>query len=104
MLTRKGGEIYISRIDAIFIKKDCTSEVEKLVGNLVWASYIEPQGWPCISAISSHIKRLSSGTKIKFTKYDRVALWIWRGILCNNYNSGISFYYILGNMTMSPDG
>ena len=34
---------YISRIDAIIGKNNCTSkEIEKLVGNLVWASYVEP--------------------------------------------------------------
>ena len=34
---------YMNRIDEILLKKQASSkELERLVGNLVWASYVEP--------------------------------------------------------------
>ena len=33
---------YIYRIDALLGNDGCTSKVEKLDGNSVWASYVEP--------------------------------------------------------------
>ena len=88
---------YINRVDKILLKKHTSSkELERLVGNLVWASYVEPWGRPFLSALSSKIQRLKPEAVIPVDEYTQASLFIWRSIL--KFNHGLSFNYILGRL------
>ena len=59
---------YLNKINEIFLAKKASSkELERLVGNLVWASYVEPWGRPFLSALSSKIQRKKLYARIPIT-------------------------------------
>ena len=93
---------YITRINEILRRKEASSkEFERLVGNLVWASYVEPWGRPFLSALSSKIKRFNPYVIIPVTDYTKISLLIWRSILKSN--RGLSYNYILGKLERGKD-
>ena len=95
-------EKYICRINAVLKAKTTSSkDFEKLVGNLVWASYVEPWGRPFISAISCHITRTAPLAHHQLGRYTRVALIVWKHIL--RAGAGISYQWILGSLPEPRD-
>ena len=93
---------YLSRIKEILLKNQTTSkELERLVGNLVWASYVEPWGRPFLSALSSKIKRQKPWARIAITGYVKTSLIIWQALLKSN--RGLTYDYILGKLELGKD-
>ena len=83
-------EKYICRINAVLKAASTSSkDFEILVGNLVWASYVEPWGRPFLSAISCHISRGAPSVRHRLNRYTRMALLIWKRIL--RAGVGVSF-------------
>ena len=88
---------YMNRIDEMLSRKLTSSkQLERLVGNLVQASYVEPWGRPFLSALSSKIQRLKPNARILITNYTKTSLLIQRSIL--KFNRGISYNFILGKL------
>ena len=95
-------KLYICRINAILSAGATSSkDFEKLIGNLVWASYVEPWGRPFLSAIGTHISRDRPSEYHRLTPYTRMALVIWKHIL--RAGEGVSYRWILGALPTSQD-
>ena len=93
---------YLSRIHGILLTNQTTSkELEQLVGNLVWASYVEPWGRPFLSALSSKITRHKPYAHIPVTGYLKTSLIIWQALLKSN--RGLTYDYILGKLELGRD-
>ena len=85
------------RIHEMLSTKYTTSkELERLVGNLVWASYVEPWGRPFLSALSSKIPRQKPYALIPIIGYTKTSLAIWQSLL--KFNRGITYNHILGKL------
>ena len=78
-----------------------SKDFEKLVGNLVWASYVEPWGRPFLAAISCLITRAEPSTRHRLCRYTRMALIIWLHIL--RTSAGVSFQWILSALPKAQD-
>ena len=93
---------YLKRINEMLLTKYASSkEFERLIGNLVWASYVEPWGRPFLSALSSKIQRNNPYARIPITGYTKTSLIIWKNLL--KFNRGISYDHILGKLDRAPD-
>lgn len=93
---------YILALLRILIKGSSPSkDLEKIVGYLVYASYVEPFGRPFISAISSKIDRKNTSKIVEVTDYVKMAMEIWVGIL--KRNTGISYSFILAQLERGKD-
>ena len=93
---------YLGRIHEILLTNQTTSkELERLVGNLVWASYVEPWGRPFLSALSSKINRQKPYASVPITGYIKTSLIIWQALL--KRNRGLSYDYILGKLELGRD-
>ena len=75
--------------------------MEKIVGYLVYAGWVEPFGRPFISALSSAMVRKRTYQYVEFTKYMRLAIKIW--ILILKVNSGLKFNFLLSRLPRSKD-
>ena len=93
---------YLTRIHEMLSTKYTTSkELERLVGNLVWASYVEPWGRPFLSALSSKIQRRKPYALIPIIGYTKTSLVIWQSLL--KFNRGITYNHILGKLERGKD-
>ena len=96
-LPRKKVKKYLARINEMLLEKITTSkEFERLVGNLVQASYVEPWGRPFLSALSSQIRRNNPYARIPIVGYTKKSLLIQKSLL--KFNRGISYDHILGKL------
>ena len=75
-LPTKEVEKYLTRIHEMLSTNTSSKELERLVGNLVWASYVEPWGRPFLSALSSKIQRRKPYALIPISGYTRTSLVI----------------------------
>ena len=76
-LPTKKVEKYLTRIyEMLATKYTSSKELERLVGNLVWASYVEPWGRPFLSALSSKIQCRKPYVLIPISGYTRTSLVI----------------------------
>ena len=101
-LPPKKQQKYILALLRILITGSTQSKaLEKIVGYLVYASYVEPFGRPFISAISSKIDRKNPSKIVEIQEYVKMAMEIWVGIL--KRNSGISYSFILAQLERGKD-
>ena len=73
-----------------------SKDLEKMVGYLVYAAWVEPFGRPFISALSSAMVLNDPNRVIARTEYMSMAINIW--ILIFGANRGVSFHYILNKL------
>ena len=73
-----------------------SKDIEKLLGYLGFASWIEPFGRPFLSAIDSMINRRDPGRRIRLGTWATIALQIWEIIL--RLNRGLSYDFILNRL------
>ena len=82
--------------------KSCTiKEPEKIIGNLVFASWVIPFGRSFISHISFFLNRKSTNKTITLDKYGLAACEVWSILL--KQNRGLSFDFVLGKLPRQKD-
>lgn len=88
---------YVSRIDHITSSTSTTSkDIERLVGNLGYAAWVEPYGRPLLTFIAHHITTDNPHLPVSLSSLSRIALTIWRAILLRN--RGLPYKYILNSL------
>ena len=88
---------YLQRLRSLLAKPTCRSrELERLLGYLGFASWVEPFGRPFLSALSSELERGDAWTTIRLGSYTILALQIWERILV--LNRGSSYRFVLNRL------
>ena len=101
-LPSKKIDKYLGRILLLRKNKSCTiKELEKIIGNLVFASWVIPFGRSFISHISFFLYRKSKNKKITLDKYGLAAWDVWSILLTQN--RGLSFDFVLGKLPRQKD-
>ena len=96
-LPEKKIDKYLGRIEILLENRSCTQkELEKIIGNLVFASWVIPFGRSFISHISFFLDRKSKRRKITLDKYGLAACQVWSLLL--KQNRGVSFDFVLGKL------
>ena len=86
---------YTGRLKALLAAGRATSkELERIVGNLQFAAWVEPFGRPLLSFIALGIIPDKPREVVRFTRLARVAMRVWLPLL--HRNRGLPFGYILG--------
>ena len=84
---------YLGRLQELLTSGKATSkDLEKKVGNLVFAAWVIPFGRPFISHISRLINPRQPLAPVNFEKYCLEACKIWKILLARNH--GVSFDFI----------
>ena len=100
-MSKKANKIYFS-FDKNFRENKITiKDLEKSVGYLVYAGWVEPFGRPNISALTSTMVRKRPYQFVEFTKHMRLAIKIW--ILILKVNLGLKFNFLLSRLPRSKD-
>ena len=85
---------YSDRLRSMLRAGHCTSkDLERLIGNLEFAAWVEPFGRPLLSFISREITPDRPRRRISLPYFTRVAMRIWLRLL--QYNRGLRYAYIL---------
>ena len=101
-LPSKKIDKYLGRILFLRKNKSCTTkELEKIIGNLVFASWVIPFGRSFVSHISFFLNRKSKNMKITLDKYGLAAWEVWSILL--KQNRGLSFDFVLGKLPRQKD-
>ena len=88
---------YTQRLKILLQNKSSSSkDIEKLVGNLVYASWVIPFGRPFISHISHFISRKDETKIVTLDQFALSACEIWLELI--NRNRGLSFAFISGDL------
>ena len=88
---------YLGRLQNVKRNKSCTSkELEKLIGNLVFASWVIPFGRSFISHISFLMNRENSRKRVALDAVGVAACDVWALLL--KRNRGLPFDFILGRL------
>ena len=88
---------YVARIDHLMVNASTTSkELERLVGNLGYAAWVEPYGRPLLTFIAHHISIASPSRLVSLSPLLMIALTIWKAILL--LNRGLPYDYILNRL------
>ena len=88
---------YTQRLKILLQNKSSSSkDIEKLVGNLVYASWVIPFGRPFISHISYFISRKDETKIVTLDQFALSACEIWIELI--NRNRGLSFAFISGDL------
>ena len=91
---------YTGRLNALLAAGRATSkELERIVGNLQFAAWVEPFGRPLLSFIALGIvpdKTNETNEVVRFTRLARVAMRVW--LLLLHRNRGLPFGYILDEL------
>ena len=81
----KKKQKYLSRVDAMMASVMTSSKLlERLVGNLGFAAWVEPFTRPLLTFLSSHISKESPTALIAVTPLIMIALRIWQAVLVRN--------------------
>ena len=84
-LPSKKIDKYLGRIQLLRQNKSCTiKELEIIIGNLVFASWVIPFGRSFISHISFFLNRKSKNKNITLDKYGLAACEVWSILLKQN--------------------
>ena len=90
---------YTARLQRILTRGWATSkELERVVGNLQFAAWVEPFGRPLLSFIAKEITPTAPRRVVPVTPFARVAMQVW--ILLMQRNRGLRFRYILNRLPM----
>ena len=88
---------YLSRISALLASPETSSKLlERLVGNLGYAAWVEPFCRPLLSCLSIHVVTDKPLTPVPLTPLMVIALRIWHLVLSRN--RGLHFDFILGRL------
>ena len=88
---------YLARIAAMVASTSTTSkELEKLVGNLGFAAWVEPFGRPLLSCLYAAVVRDDPSAKVPITHLLRSALGVWFRIISRN--RGLQYRFILNEL------
>ena len=88
---------YSRRLKILLQNKSASSkDIEKLVGNLVYASWVIPFGRPFISHISHFISRKDETRRVDLDQFALSACEIWLVLI--KLNRGLLFDFIAGNL------
>ena len=88
---------YSSRVALVILRQATTSKaLEKIVGNLGYAAWVEPFGRPFLTFLAHHINHDDPKAVLPLTPLMTTALRIWFTIL--RRNRGLPYAYILGLM------
>ena len=101
-LPSKKIDKYSKRILLLRENKSCSiKDLEKIIGNLVFASWVIPFGRSFISHISFFLPRKSKRKKVTLDRYGLAACEVWSVLL--KQNRGLSFDFILGQLPKQKD-
>ena len=93
---------YTKYLEMALLKNSLTTkELEKLVGYVSYASWVEPFGRPFISPFSSAMLRSQPEEQVVYTEYMIIALKIW--ILILKANMGVSYNFLLSKLPNTRD-
>ena len=88
---------YAARLNAHLAAGSASSkDLEKIVGNLQFAAWVEPFGQPLLSFIALGITPDKPNNVVRFTSLVRVAMRVW--LLLLHRNRGLPFGYILDKL------
>ena len=92
---------YTARISKLLAAGVASSkDLERLVGNLQFASWVEPFGRPLLSFIALKITPEDPGRVVHLSPLMRVAMRVW--LLLLHRNRGLPFGYILDELPEEP--
>ena len=93
---------YTQRLKSLLENNSSTSKnIEKIVGNLVYAAWVIPFGRPFISHISHFIDRKNESKTVTLDQFALSACEIWIWLI--NENRGLSFDFIRGKLPFQKD-
>ena len=88
---------YSTRISQLLMQNRVTSkDLERMVGRLEFAAWVEPFGRPLLTFLSAYIIPAFPQSTLPLTKMMMICLRVWRHLLTRN--RGLHFSFILGEL------